>query len=602
MKHVYSLTILILLSMHGFIHGQDEFADVLLDAQYIQLDRLPPSFFGSGPTTGCRYFERTPEVCLGNTSEFISVPAGSFIVVGFIDNTIINAPNTDDIFIDEIGAATELGIISVSADFGQTFTRLGEINGGTTNRIDLDDYNYNGCVNAIKIEGLDREGCVPGFDVVRVYGLPGANISNNVITTTICEGEDYLGISEPGIYLDTFSSVFGCDSIVTLNLLKGATYDYVEEVSICLGDTYDGYTQGGLYVDVFQTVDFGCDSTRLLDLTIEPAPSSMVDRTICEGEQYENYTEAGNYVDFYELANDCDSVRYLTLSVLSAGRSVDAVELCDGETYLGFTQSGQYEAVIAGGSSNGCDSFHIVDLQIIRTGPYQVDETICDREQVAGYNAAGTYTDTLVNRLGCDSIRVLTLAVFNSERTDIDTLLCAGRDFASYVEPGIYVDTLTTSKGCDSVRSITLTTTNAIYTSIDATICQGQAFAGYTEPGLYTETIPLSETCDSIVTISLDVSALTMPNIFSPNGDSFNELFKIGATNPSLEIERMAIYDRWGNMVYEADNFLARDENLWWDGRYNGAKVPLGVYAYFVQLSCSDGQTVPYRGTVTVMR
>lgn len=41
---------------------------------------------------------------------------------------------------------------------------------------------------------------------------------SNELDITICEGEDYEGLTEIGVYEYTFDAVFGCDSIVTINL------------------------------------------------------------------------------------------------------------------------------------------------------------------------------------------------------------------------------------------------------------------------------------------------------------------------------------------------------------------------------------------------
>ena len=49
-------------------------------------------------------------------------------------------------------------------------------------------------------------------------------------------------------------------------------------------------------------------------------------------------------------------------------------------------------------------------------------------------------------------------------------------------------------------------------------------------------------------------------NVFSPNGDGFNDAF--GLTGAGLTDVRMIIYDRWGTKVYE---FVSRNDA--WDGR-----------------------------------
>lgn len=589
--------------------AQDEFADVVIDAFLVETFRWD-EWYGSDPVTSCAEYPMDLDVTTGNSTQWIALPTGSWIVLGFVDNTIINAPNADDIFIDEIGAASEIGIISVSSDWGQTFTELGRIDGGIVNAIDLEDYDYQSCVNAIKIEGTDAGGCVPGFDVVRVYGLPGANIASNVITTSICEGETFMngtnfdGITRAGIYRDTFSSVlYGCDSIVTLNLQVGEKYDSFEQAEICIGDDVFGYQESGLYIDTFQTKFFGCDSVRLLELNVIAPVSSEISITICEGDNYEGYAESGRYIDTYDIPGEtCDSARFLNLNVLPATRDVTTVEICQGDDYNGLTEGGEYIETYEGLATNGCDSLVILNLIVISEGPYIVERSICEGEDIMGYTTAGIYSDILTNRLGCDSIVQLNLDVIEVLAESVDTTVCSGRSVDTYTLDGTYLDTLVSSLGCDSLRTINLNTVSQINSEISASICSGQRFGPYTEAGIYRDTFEITESCDSIVTIDLEVSGLVMPNIFSPNGDNVNDELRIGATAADLEISTYYIYDRWGNLVFQANDFAPSDNAYWWDGTSRGSTVPNGVYTYYMTLDCEEDSDVPYSGTVTVLR
>lgn len=605
----FILVLLMIASGISSLLSQDEFADVVLDAFLVPTARWD-QWYGSDPQASCNEYPMDLSVTTGNTSKWIALPTGSWIVLGFIDNTIINAPNADDIFIDEIGAASEIGIISVSNDFGQTFTELGRIDGGTTNRIDLEDYDYQGCVNAIKIEGLDAGGCVPGFDVVRVYGLPGANVASNVISTSICEGDVFMngsnfdGISSEGIFQDTFTAVLtGCDSIVTLNLQVGQKYDYVEQVEICVGEDYAGYQEAGLYLDTFNTRFFGCDSVRLLELNVITPAFSEESVTICEGENYEGYQESGRYIDTYDLPGErCDSARFIDLTVLPAAKEITSVEICEGEDFNGLTEGGQYVETFEGAAVNGCDSLIILDLFVIPTGPYELTREICEGESIFGYTEPGSYPSTLQNRLGCDSLVVVNVDVVERRAESIDTLVCDGRLVEEYYLPDTYVDTLVSSLGCDSIRTLTINTFDEIRTDLDVSICAGQSFGSYDSPGIYRDTFEITENCDSIVTVDLRVSSLTMPNIFSPNGDNNNDFLKIGASSVDQLVATYRIYDRWGNLMYSADDFLAGEEEQWWDGTTRGQPVPNGVYTYFMTLECDDTSPLPYSGTVTVLR
>ena len=64
----------------------------------------------------------------------------------------------------------------------------------------------------------------------------------NSITANICDGQSYtLGtqtLNTTGTYSELFTTVSGCDSVVTLFLNVDAVIDTTITVDICEGDTY----------------------------------------------------------------------------------------------------------------------------------------------------------------------------------------------------------------------------------------------------------------------------------------------------------------------------------------------------------------------------
>lgn len=62
-----------------------------------------------------------------------------------------------------------------------------------------------------------------------------------------------------------------------------------------------------------------------------------------------------------------------------------------------------------------------------------------------------------------------------------------------------------------------------------------------------------------------------IPNIFTPNGDGNNDVFKLTTTNATEVI--LKINNRWGTNVYEGTGL-----DPYWDGKINGVMAPDGVY------------------------
>ena len=85
-----------------------------------------------------------------------------------------------------------------------------------------------------------------------------------------------------------------------------------------------------------------------------------------------------------------------------------------------------------------------------------------------------------------------------------------------------------------------------------------------------------------------------IPNIFSPNSDSKNDVFRIFNAEEISNI-RIMVYNRWGQLVYEST------DNVGWDGNYKGDPAPADVYIYRVQFTIG-GETFDETGEVTLVR
>lgn len=103
---------------------------------------------------------------------FLSLPTGSYVTVGFSDETVVDGIG-NDIFIQEIGASGETANVFVTNDFLSYFF-LGVANDSTTTSFDLASIGWVGAVTGVRIVGLDSLGGSPGFDVVNVQVLPGS--------------------------------------------------------------------------------------------------------------------------------------------------------------------------------------------------------------------------------------------------------------------------------------------------------------------------------------------------------------------------------------------------------------------------------------------
>ncbi|MFN3343680.1 MAG: gliding motility-associated C-terminal domain-containing protein [Flavobacteriales bacterium] len=89
-----------------------------------------------------------------------------------------------------------------------------------------------------------------------------------------------------------------------------------------------------------------------------------------------------------------------------------------------------------------------------------------------------------------------------------------------------------------------------------------------------------------------------VPNVFTPNGDGLNDVFRLeGTPNPCWDSIHVEIYNRWGQLIYVSDEVEFK-----WDGKTKaGKEVPEGTY--FVILKGTFGDTdVTRQYPVTLLR
>jgi gliding motility-associated-like protein len=92
-----------------------------------------------------------------------------------------------------------------------------------------------------------------------------------------------------------------------------------------------------------------------------------------------------------------------------------------------------------------------------------------------------------------------------------------------------------------------------------------------------------------------------IPNIFTPNGDSFNDIFTIFSPKGIQRILTMQVFDRWGELVFEQKDF-APEGTEGWNGTFDGKKSPSGVYVYSFSILFKDGKVENYAGDVALLR
>jgi hypothetical protein len=241
------------------------------------------------------------------------------------------------------------------------------------------------------------------------------------VTYTVPSGDEIYTTS--GTYFDTLANAAGCDSVLTINLTIYPVYTGITDAeTICSGQSYTFGTQNltaaGVYTNTFTSVG-GCDSTVTLTLSIVASYTTPVSATICAGQSYilgtQVLTANGLFTQLFTTSAGCDSTVNLTLTVLPNAASTVTISACDSlvsptGNYT-WTTSGIYTDTLV--SSNLCDSVITFNLTVGTSELLIFTEVACDSFTFEGntYSATGTYDVIFTNASNCDSIRRLVLTV-----------------------------------------------------------------------------------------------------------------------------------------------------------------------------------------------
>lgn len=177
----------------------------------------------------------------------------------------------------------------------------------------------------------------------------------------------------------------------------------------------------------------------------------------------------------------------------------------------------------------------------------------------------------------------------------------------------------------DTIRVSTLPTPSVTLPN-DTVLCLGQRLKlnasnpqarylwqnGSTDPtfvatlsGTYFVTVTnLCGSASSIANVAFkNCQQIFVPNIFTPNGDSQNDILYIHAPPNIIKvIKRFEIYNRWGNKIFSQTNIQPNDATSGWNGLVNGKAVNADVFVWWAEIEFVDGYTTIFSGDVNIIK
>ena len=145
------------------------------------------------------------------------------------------------------------------------------------------------------------------------------------------------------------------------------------------------------------------------------------------------------------------------------------------------------------------------------------------------------------------------------------------------------------------------------WTGIDSSECP-ECLTQFIAP-LFTTTYSVNITAENGCTGSDDLTIFVdrdkniyVPTAFSPDSD-FNSLLMIFAgDNIVANIEEFKVVNRWGNILFDAYDFLPNDPGFGWNGNYRNQPMNTDVYVWYAVIEFIDGETEMFRGDVVLIR
>ena len=258
------------------------------------------------------------------------------------------------------------------------------------------------------------DGCDSVHTVITVFD-PGD--TNSLAPVSVCDGDSIQIFGQyqnvQGLYHDTLSNVNGCDSILVQELKLNQLYwETLSSMNICSGDSlliFGMYQKvAGIYYDTLQSV-YGCDSVISKELVVDSVINTSDTLNICDGDSVlifgEYKTTAGVYRDTSASSSGCDSIHSISVNVLPIAAGNDAISICEGDSaFIGgmyYKQAGTFYDTLT--AFNSCDSIVAVLLSI---NPL---DTTYQNLVTSDPGMAGVFDTTYTNILGCDSTVIYTV-------------------------------------------------------------------------------------------------------------------------------------------------------------------------------------------------
>ncbi len=448
-----------------------------------------------------------------------------------------------------------------------------------------------------------------GCDSIHQVNVVFADPVNTVSERNPCAGETIfiqgVPVTEDQVFLEILISSAGCDSIHQTLVRFQTPIETQENVEACAGDTLQINGQVITNDQVIEQVfpaSTGCDSTHRIEVQFNPIFFTEENLIACEGDTVnlygQSYTTNQIIEEIFVASNDCDSTHRINLSFLPSVFTQEEIEICPGDTVdvFGVPVFGETVQSQTFPAFNTCDSTHQIIVFVSPQIERYLNDTICAGDSLRFFDqvigAAGTYLhEGKTETNPCATLYFLTVEVIPSPD------LATASDTFYYGPQTIRLPELSR----DESLSYEWSSENNPLSCVNCP----RPYVELLENDFFELEVTGENGCTRATSFTAEVRAegdIYIPNVFSPNGDGFNDYFTIFADARVSQVEVLQIFDRWGALVFENRNFLPNEPSLGWDGTHRGRRLNPGVYVYQVSLALEGGERRQRSGDILVLR
>jgi gliding motility-associated-like protein len=342
----------------------------------------------------------------------------------------------------------------------------------------------------------------------------------------------------------------------------------------------------------------GCTNDALVTVTIHPIPNidAGEDKTLCAGSSVKLTATGGvNYT-------------------WSPAQNLSCTN-CSSPT---ADPTGNATYKVVGTDAFGCSDSDEVNIVLVEKQPVSVnpDVSICEGGS-AQLSATGGTSYIWFPAFGLSSAKDPNTMATPTSTTTYNVVIKQGECFIDTARINVAVHSLPTVDAGPDQNSVAGNTVqlkalgtdiaNYSWSPADKLNCSDchDPIANMLRTTTYTVSVKNQWGCeatdDVTVFVTCDANQIFVANTFTPNGDGANDRF-FPQGKGITSIKRFRIFNRWGELVFEANNIPLNDINYGWDGTRGMEPLKPDVFVYIINATCESGEPIEIKGDVSLVR